>query len=243
MKRLGAIHFVYDNKQATEEAIKSFRNYYPDNYYILIGDGGADHNDLALKYNCAYIHSDIRLGYPNNHFGYNKDGITEYLKRIYNACTLSNSSHLILMEDDVHIINDISFRVEDEMLATQQSDTFYNGDKGNIIHPYVMNLLNCDNILNNWYAAGGGCIFNTKTFIQNYEDFLHFYNNHFDFIQNKVQSIIGWPDYSLNLLYLYCGKINSVNSRLYEFRNPSSYEYLHLKEDYDILHHYKKYYK
>jgi hypothetical protein len=243
MKRLGAVHFVYNNKIATEEAIKSFRCYYPDNSYILIGDGGEDHSDLALKYNCHYIHQTKRLGYPNNHYGYLKEDIFEYFNRIYTACSLSNSSHLILMEDDVHIINDIKFVENVEIFSTQQSDTFFNGNKGNIIHPYVMNLLNCIDMLNNWYAAGGGCIFNVKTFLENYQGFLNFYDRHFDFIQNKVQSIIGWPDYSLNLLYLFSGKINTINNRLYEFRNPASYDYLHLKEDYDILHHYKKHYK
>lgn len=243
MKKLGAIHFVYNNKNASEEAIKSFRNFYPNRDYILIGDGGEDHKDLALKYNCNYIHKDKRLGYPDNHYGYSKENILEYLSRIQEAIFLSDSSHFILMEDDVHIINDIKFDKDVEMFATQQSDTFFNGTKGNIIHPYIMNLLPRINMLNNWYAAGGGCIFKLNTFQENYSNFLKFYNNHFDFIQSKIQSIIGWPDFSLNLLYLYSGKSNTINERLYEFRNPVSYDYLHLKNDYDILHHYKKHYK
>ena len=242
MKKLGAVHFVYNNKKATEEAIKSFKNFYPENSYVLIGDNGENHYELAKKYNCTYINSNVHLGYPDNSYGYFINSILEYLKRIYIACILSNSSHLILMEDDVLVINDIQFNENDEMLTTFQSDSFFNGKNGNIIHENIMSLISNNKNLNNWYAAGGGCIFKVSTFIENYFNFIEFYKNNFEFLQKKIQSIIGWPDFTLNLLYLFSGKKNTINSRLYEYKKNENYEFFDKINDYDILHHYKKYY-
>ena len=242
VKKLGAIHFVYNNKKATEEAVKNFRKFYTENPYILICDNGENHSDLKKTYNCTYIHRNVRLGYPNNNYGYSMEGILEYLKRIYVACILSDCSHLILMEDDVLIINHIQYNENDEMLATNQSDSFFNGKNGNIIHQNIMSYMPNNENLNNWYAAGGGCIFKVSTFLENYFNFVNFYKINFHFLQKNIQSIIGWPDFTLNLLYLFSGKKNTINTRLYEYRKDENYEFFDKVNDYDILHHYKKYY-
>lgn len=240
---IGAIHFVHNNLIATKEAIKSFRKIYPTNSYILIGDCGVNHYDLSTEYNCSYFHSNIHLGYPNNHFGYSFENILEYLKRIYIACNVTNSTHLILMEDDIKIVNDIKFYENTEMFATLQSNTYLNGSTGNVIDQRILNLINFNPLFqNNWYAAGGGCIFRVKTFLENYHNFLNFYINFFKEMQN-IQSIIGWPDFTLNLFYLFCGKSNCINDKLYEFKNNHHYDDPELLNRYDILHHYKKFYQ
>ena len=46
---LGVFHQVHHNLKATEEAIKSFRQFHPKNPYVLIrdGDNGEDFSGIA----------------------------------------------------------------------------------------------------------------------------------------------------------------------------------------------------
>lgn len=240
---LGALHFVFDNKTATRNAVESFRKYYPNSPYFLINDNGVDHTDLSLEYCCYYERCKERLGYPNNFYGYGPS-IYTYLERVYKVCLQTTSSHLILMEDDVYIINPVSNFEETEMFTTLQSDSFYNGSKGNIINSNILSKLPNFNFnsQNNWYAAGGGCVFRVNTFLKNYNFFIEFYNKNLSYFMQE-QSIIGWPDFTLNLLYLFAGKTNSINDRIYEFKGSKSYDDPSLVDEFDILHHYKKYYK
>ena len=63
---LGVFHQVYTRPKATEEAIKSFRQFHPDNPYVLICDGGKSFHRVAKKYNCLYVHKEDNLGYRDH---------------------------------------------------------------------------------------------------------------------------------------------------------------------------------
>ena len=90
---LGVFHQVYNKPKATEEAIKSFRKYHPDNPYVLISDGGEDFSAIAKKYNCTYLHEEDNLGYrdhnhPSGIYGMTKDEVLIWLERFKRACEL-----------------------------------------------------------------------------------------------------------------------------------------------------------
>ena len=111
---LGVFHQVHHNLKATEEAIKSFRQFHPKNPYVLIrdGDNGEDFSGIAKEYDCLYLTEEKNLGYrDHNHqsgiYGMTKDEVLIWLERFRMACTLCNTDHIIMMEDDVHIRGEI----------------------------------------------------------------------------------------------------------------------------------------
>ena len=53
---LGVFHQVYTRPKATEEAIKSFRQFHPDTPYVLVCDGGKSFLRIANRYDCLYVH-------------------------------------------------------------------------------------------------------------------------------------------------------------------------------------------
>ena len=109
---LGVFHQVYTRPKATEEAIKSFRQFHPDNPYVLICDGGKSFHRIAKKYNCLYVHQEDNLGYRDHThesgiYGMTKVEVLEWLRRFRLACTLCNTDHILMMEDDILIRNEI----------------------------------------------------------------------------------------------------------------------------------------
>ena len=110
---LGVFHQVHHNPKATEEAIKSFREFHPKNPYVLIRDGdGDDFSEIAKEYDCLYLIEENNLGYrdhnhPSGIYGMTRVEVLEWLNRFRMACTLCNTDHIIMMEDDVHIRGEI----------------------------------------------------------------------------------------------------------------------------------------
>lgn len=233
-KSLGAIHFVYNNIIASEEAIKSFRNYHTKEPYIIVSDGGVNYNEIAKKYNCDLIYSPIHIGYPP----YNKDYLAEYFNRFFVVCARVRTSHLILMEDDIHVANEINFLADWEIAG-------YNGDHNEKYHPALLKFAYDSSGVapeQNWYGGGGGSIFKVDTYLKTYFNFINFYLNNFEYIKNNFQNIAGWPDFATTLLYLAAGKKYTINPRLHEIKDRNFDEIYSLKEQFDIFHHYKRYY-
>lgn len=231
-KSIAAFHHVFNNLTATEEAIKSFRKYHPSAPYFLLGDDGVDHYELCKKYNCNLFQFNLHLGYPP----FDKYGIIEWLSRVFLACAKSNTTHIMLMEDDVHIINPINFEHNWELAGVS---SHWNDS----LHPVIIEKIvsfSGNYPLQSWYGGGGGSILNTKTFLENYYKFVSFYFDNFDYFYN-YQKILGWTDFTLTTFFFFSGKNYTVNPRLYEIKGDC--DELKLKKDFDILHHYKKFYK
>ena len=166
---LGVFHQVFNQPKATEEAIKSFRQFHPKNPYVLIrdGDNGEDFSGIAKEYDCLYLTEEKNLGYrDHNHqsgiYGMTKDEVLIWLERFRMACTLCNTDHIIMMEDDVHIRGEIHVP-EDWEFAGQAKP-------GNLLQePFTNYLTEKYDVKWNvtYYGTGGGSIFNAKTFLEN----------------------------------------------------------------------------
>lgn len=242
---IDALHFVYKNKVASEAAIASFRKYNSNSTYVVVCDGGDDYSDLCKKYGCVYIHSPIHIGYPQSNYGFRLTQILEYLSRFNAAVSLCKSSHVMIMEDDVHIINDVKVSDEDEMLVTKNC-------LQNYIHPSILDLFRrisgCENI-DNYYGMGGGSIFKRKTFFEAYPMFRNFIELNFEALQ-KIYPTIGWTDCIVSLSMMALGKRHKVNPQLHELgvwgsdHSGRNYDGIEdkFRNEYSILHHYKKYY-
>jgi hypothetical protein len=241
--KLDALHLVFKNKIASEKAIESFRAFYEDSDYILIGDDGDDYYDIAKKYNCVYLHSPYKCGYPQTPHGFLKEQMEQYLKRIFVASTMCSGTHIIVMEDDVHVVNKIQVKEENKMLVGEEC--MYN-----TIHPVVINFLQqlSNNHIDNFYGMGGGTIFHKKTFIESYNKFYDILMQNFDDIQ-KIYPTIGWTDCILSVIMMLGGAKHEILKDRYELsghgQDHSKINYSlvdELKTKYSILHHYKKYY-
>ena len=100
---LGVFHQVHHNLKATEEAVKSFRQFHPDSPYVLIrdGDNGEDFDSIAKEYGCMYLKQKDNLGYrdhnhPSGIYGMTKEEVLEWLHRFRQACTFCNTDHIII---------------------------------------------------------------------------------------------------------------------------------------------------
>lgn len=240
-----ALHFVYANKVATDAAISSFRRYNPNTTYVVICDGGEDFADICKKHNCIYIHSPIRIGYPQGSRGFEYDAMMEYLRRFGAAVSLCGSSHVMVMEDDVHVINNIDVCDTDEMLVTTNC-------LQNFIHPQILDIfrqISGNSHIDNHYGMGGGSIFKRTTFFEIYPSIYRFMEENFNAMHN-IYPPMGWTDCIISLVMMAAGKTHKVNPQLHELgvwgqdhrgRNYDGIEDA-LREKYSILHHYKKYY-
>lgn len=240
-----ALHFVYKNKVASEAAIASFRKYNPDSTYVVICDGGDDYSELCKKYNCVYIHSPIHIGYPQSNYGFRLQQILEYLSRFNAAVSFCKSSHVMIMEDDVHIINHVRVADDDEMLVTINC-------LQNYVHPSILDVfkkISGHDDIDNHYGMGGGSIFKRKTFFDIYPQFREFIEINFEAMQNVYPSI-GWTDCIISLAMMASGKKHRVNPQLHELgiwgqdHSRRNYDGIEdgLQEKHSILHHYKKHY-
>jgi len=235
---LGVFHQVYKNKKATEEAIKSFRKYHPDNPYVIVADGGDSFARMAKKYGCEYVRCKRNLGYrdhnhPSGIYGTTKEETLIWLDRFKKACELCGTDHILMMEDDVHIRGEI--HVPDDWEFAGQAKP------GNLLQEPFMNYLTEKygvewNV--NYYGTGGGSTFNAKTFLANYDRVISIFNEEFDYIKENLCGNLGWVDVWMPMYFFLCGKEYRHNSLLTE--TTSNPIWTISKEP--IVHQYKVHY-
>lgn len=241
---IDAIHFVYNNLIATEKAIESFRKFNPSSKYIVICDGGDNFSKICEKYDCDYIHSNKHIGYPQIPHGFYYEDMMEYLDRFSKAVSLCKNQNIIIMEDDVHIIDNITVNESDEMLVTKNC-------LQNYIHPLIIDFLTkiSKTNIDNHYGMGGGSIFKKQSFEEAFVKMKPLIELNFNEMQ-KIYPTIGWTDCIISLILMGIGKQHKVNNQLHEL---TSWGQDYTKINYDniddlyqngvaILHHYKKYY-
>lgn len=230
---LGAFHQAYKNKIATENAIKNFRKFYPDSPYFLFSDDGLDFYDIAEKYNCHYVHCDYRIGYDKC-FGFGKRGSKEWLKRFYMACSTLKCDYIIMMEDDVLIQNYIPIESKVEFYGL-------NIPTNKFPVKFIEYLTSKYSAIfhNDWYGSGGGSIFKTETFINNYQRVSKIFEEEYDYIIDNLNVNFGWVDNFMTTFYYMCGKKYTPNPHLTEVTRNSNWK----NPYFAIVHQYKQFYE
>jgi hypothetical protein len=235
---LAVYHQGFKNRKATEEAVKNFRKY-NDGPYFLVSDGGEDFSDIAEKYNCHYHHSNWNLGlrdenHPSGIYGMEKDEVLEWLHRFYLACTVAESDHIMMMEDDVLVKGNIDIHDDVEFSGLYIP--------GNVMDQKMIDYLTEKydaKFYNNWYGIPGGSIFKTKTFVENYDRITKIFDEEFDYIKKNLYGNIGWVDIWMTVYFYLCRKEYTVNPYFTEtVSNPNW-----MDPKYLIVHHYKEHYK
>ena len=187
-----------------------------------------------------------KLGGPTQPFGYDKQKILSFLFRFYNICYQSNicgNSHIVMLEDDVIVTNPITVNKEWQMAC-------HNITTGNEIPESVIDMIekfSGKRPLTNQYGAGGGSIFNVKTFIDNYDKVFDFFDENSDYIMHNLYPTFGWIDCFMVIYFMLCGKDYERNPHLIDTNaHWHGFDYdgfvNNLKPNIQIVNNYKKYY-
>jgi hypothetical protein len=243
---LGFFNCVSTKKRATEQTLINIRELYPDSYFLIACDATESYMDLCEKYNCEYFHSQNKVGYPVQPYGYTMENVLDWLSRFYFAAVRTPTTHLMMMEDDILVNRKIDLNADWEIAGP----AIIQGQFEPHIPETVMELIyqfsgKYPNV--NHYGGGGGTIFKVSTFLDNYTEIVKFLKTSGRIIQNNIYPTIGWIDCFMTIFYYLCGKELQINPRmisLYNCHTPEDYdnEVLRLQADYDIICHYKKHY-
>jgi predicted O-methyltransferase YrrM len=153
-------HFAcYKNKRATFEALRSFREHFPDAPVNLCSDNGDDFADLALHFDCAYNHYIEPSG----------NGITtafdthaqamKWFRRLESTCKLfPETDWIVLLEDDVRTQGRIKW-LPSAPMAGPCTMPFSSAAQ------YAIKLRHPELVIHN-YSGCGGTIFHREAFLK-----------------------------------------------------------------------------
>lgn len=226
-------------KLSTEKMVENVRKYHPDSYYFLGSDAADDLSDIALDNNCDYYPFKQKVGYPS----YNLEKLLIWFDRFHLACQKCDTSHIMMMEDDVWIRKPITIN-QNWQLAGQHVTV------GNIIPDFIVDSIEAfsgkrPTVVQ--YGCGGGTIFNAKTFVEYYDKVIPWFKENHDWFQIKY-SPLGFMDCYMAVYYFLCGKEYSVNPHLtdthHHINNGYDYDVFvnQQPEQIEIVNNYKKYY-
>jgi hypothetical protein len=238
MATLGFFHNVYDNLKATEYAVKSAREFYPDSFYMLIGDGGVDHHALAKEYNCEYFHYSKNLGYGSMDI----DRILSYMQRVLFACMRTDTTHLMKMEDDVVIMDKVILSDSDYLLGQPIG-------MNNKLHPELLRFAESVSGVKpetDYYCFGGGSIMEVSTYINNYSKITDIFRSYLEKMK-EIYPQMGWEDCYFNYFYYLCGKPTTLHSDFYTVspwpNDIRGFDLNTIRGKYRIVDRYKNNYK
>jgi hypothetical protein len=222
-----AVHFqVWKNDEATEFAIKTFREHFPKEPIRLISDNGNDYTNFIKKYNLDFDFSDKNI-FPKGRFE-SIEGCYEWLRRVNDTCLKYNTEWILLFEDDVLAKNsNITFPEEDS--AGLICWSWYNG---------LHNLLSSRNNRNKnvGYGMCGGAIFKRQVFIDAYNTINEFDLEYLSQLDNRI---ILASDCLINCFLQYFGATYGLWDKLEDMTYPGWVE----NNNTCFIHGYKNLYK
>jgi hypothetical protein len=167
MKTLGVFHPTYYNAKSFQSSFNNFRKYFPEVPYLIYSDMGDDFSEY-IDNKTFYKRSDIRYygTGPNSYWRDDWDIWFSYYQRLKDSCEICNTDYIMVMEDDVLITKNFSI-----------SDDFnFCGPCDAEISPRIVSYIETRlgrKLENRYYGLCGGSIFNSKKFLENYENILH----------------------------------------------------------------------
>jgi len=236
MSSLGFVHYTTKGqKYAGSKVMENVRQFYPDAFYMVINDAGEDRTDDCIKYNAEYYHSQKRMGYPEEPYGYSLENVLEFWERFYIACFRTNTTHLLYLEDDIRIIKPITFPEDVEVYSLPagfpDGTPFPNG----FPQAFMQHIYDYSGVWPNVnsYNASGGTIFNVKTFKDNYGHIVQWMKNNFDNVKYYMYQKMGWQDSFGTYFYLLSGKRYTTNPNFCNVYDPEG------TNEFDYYGHYE----
>jgi hypothetical protein len=226
-------------KESTKIIVENIRKQYPNTYYLLVSDAADDLWNIAVVNSCEYKRYETKLGYPS----YDAHKTIEWLKRFRKACLECNTSHIMMVEDDVWIKKPITVEDSWEMAG-------HDIRIGNVIPDFIIDSIeefSGKRPLTNQYGCGGGSIFKVSTFLDNFDNVIKWFEKNHDWFQIQY-SPLGFMDCYMVVYYMLCGKDYTPNPYLADSHHHTNDGYDYDKfvneqpEHIEIINNYKKYY-
>ncbi len=241
MSKLGFFHIAVKNHRATRFVVENVRLHHKTEPYILFSDAGEDFSYLNDEYSVITVSDEIRTGPPIGRYGYRLPQILEFFSRFKHACKVSEAQYLVMLEDDVLVRKQITVPDGCEFMGHAHGGNIFEPTVGEIVKQFSGNY----NLIPG-YGCGGGAIFNTSIFLNNYDRIIDFYKQ----LTTDIQSFYptwGWIDCFMHIYYLLAGANYNINPNLVDTHNHRpgfDYEtYLkQIPETTQIVNNYKKYY-
>ena len=243
VSNISFFHLASVYPKATEAMIESVRKHHPTSYYFLGVDGDRNNYfDIAKKNNCDLMVYQKPIGGPVPPYGYDLYRTLNFLNRFKTACSRCNTSHIMMMEDDVLILKSISIN---PFWEHSGADT----KVGNQLPDSLVSLIETFSnkpMVHKQYGAGGGTIFKVSTFLENYNRIIEWFIEHFEEVQKEYPTI-GYIDCFMNVYYWLCGKDISANPYRTDTHNHQpgfDYESFieKLPNEIELINNYKKKY-
>lgn len=241
---IGFYIHVNTKPKATIACLESVRKFYPDAPISMSCDNAYDFTEEAKRFKCFYKHNNRTLGYPIQPYGYKKNDILEWVDRMHEGVSnFPETDYFCMLEDDVIILSKLTIDSSWEMAGVPFQ---YEGQVP-AIPVALLNLI--ENFSGkrpktNVYNCGGGSIFKTSTFLNNYNKIIQFFNINLDHIQENIYPTIGWMDCFMCVYYYLCGADLIENKRLYnnlptiipfDYVVPEGTEIVHnVKDNYNV---------
>ena len=192
-----AVYFqTYNNRQATTEALKSFRHFYPNIPIYLISDHGQDFSDIAIRFGCDYLFASENLGY------WPCKNMYTWFSRLADACKkYEDKEWILILEDDVRTRDHIS-KYPTAHLAGPSGGKPGSRIKHLTTEAYSFTKKRFPDFESNGISGCGGSIFHR-------ESFLKCFNNKetkdFDTFSRTDPRAKGFTDIALTFLFLANG--------------------------------------
>ena len=242
MSDISFFHIASVYQTATQNVVRNVRQQHPNSFYFLGVDGTDSFEYLVEPYKLHYRYFTTHVGGPVGEYGYKLNGVLEFLTRFREACLKCNTTHIMMLEDDVYLTKPVTVEKQWEMAGHYISH-------GNKLHPELIKRISeftGQDCKGDYYGCGGGSIFCSSTFLANYDKVVNWFKQNFDEVQS-IYPTIGYNDCFMVVYYLLCNRGYTVNTNLTDTHNHKpgfDYESFisNLSPEIEIVNNYKKYY-
>lgn len=240
---IGFYNHANNKLQATEASLLSVRLIYPDAPYAITCDNGYDFSELCQRHNVQYFHFYESCGYPIQPYGFRLPNVLRWLDRMYMGVSTLETDYFLTWEDDCILLDKLTI---DPNWQAAGHNNLHSQEPGNDLPPTLLNMIadfSGHQPLTSKYNCGGGTMFNTKTFLDNYSSVRSWFVKNLTAIQDSVYPTLGWMDCFMTVYFMLCGKDISVNPELLNiWPTQIPYDINKTPQGIKILHNFKDYY-
>ena len=246
---IGFYNHVSTHHEATLASGEQIRKFHPNAPMVISIDGNhfSDNISVANQLRANFVWNRKSLGYPQQPYGYKREGVLEWLNRLYCGFAMMDVTHVMMWEDDSFFFGPVDFDESWKCVG-------HNITHGNEIHPSLLQLIEDFSgkmPKTNFYGNGGCSIFAKEPLMEHYWEIHKWLDGNLDWIQYNFYPTIGWMDCLMTIVYMLCGCDYVVNPFLYNLdpHNPNEAAMDHdsmidkFKDTkYNIIHNFKAYY-
>lgn len=220
-KELSAYLWGYKNYLAGSKSVETFRNFYPDSdvFVRIDTDGDMENYKSSLEnFNVNIDFQKSKLGYPGKFAPSGHDAGREHwpyknlytwLKSIYDCCKQTQSKYMIILEEDVFVLKNISIIKKDFGVAIVRNRNSF----PTVMYKFIETFNG--NSTPTGYGACGGAIINTEIFIKGFDMVMDTLEKQFDELASHTK-LVGWSDLMLQVVIMCAGGSVIVNEQMAE---------------------------